>query len=346
VNFGPYDNDGDGDIEALIIICAGSGAETTGNKNDLWSHKWGIRPKTLDGKRAISYFMAPEDGRVGVMAHELGHLLMGWPDLYDTDYSSAGTGAWDLMAGGSWNNNGNTPAHPTAWCKSKVGWLTPTVVFNAEQAVTLGAYAKQAQVYKLPVGSVSSKEYFLVSNRQQTGFDAHLPGAGVIIEHVDDDQANNTDEDHYLVDIEQADGQRHLNTNPNRGDSSDAFPTASNNAFTRDSTPNSRSYSAADSKVSVTEITRLSADKVSAKIKVGTGVTKSWHYNLVPQYTYTTHASQVAYVYLVDMGWRRIKTGSTDGVTNMFAACCEALANGKKLHVYADADYVYNLYLV
>jgi hypothetical protein len=37
--------------------------------------------------------------------HELGHLLLGQPDLYDTDYSSRGTGRWDLMAGGSWNNN-------------------------------------------------------------------------------------------------------------------------------------------------------------------------------------------------------------------------------------------------
>ena len=79
----------------------------------------GTSPQVRDGVTINRYFMAPEDGRVGVMAHELGHLLMGWPDLYDTDYTSAGTGGWDLMAGGSWNGGGvYGPAHPTCWCKT------------------------------------------------------------------------------------------------------------------------------------------------------------------------------------------------------------------------------------
>lgn len=346
VNFSQYDNDGDGNIEALVIICAGSGGEVTGNKNDIWSHKWGISPKTLDGKKASTYFMAPEDGRVGVMAHELGHLLMGWPDLYDTDYSSAGTGRWDLMAGGSWNNGGNTPAHPTAWCKYKVGWITPTVLFNNGQTVTFNPYADQGHVYKLPIGSASSKEYFLVSNRQKKKFDAHLPGEGLIIEHVDDNLSNNTDENHYLVDIEQADGQRDLNTNANRGDANDPYPTASNDKFTKDTTPNSKAYSGADSKVAVTDIKKLAGDKVSAKMSVGGVAAKVWHYNVIPRYTYAGNVSQLAYVYLDGLGWRRIRHGSSDGVTNMFIMCCEAVANGKKLHAYADGSYVYNLYLV
>jgi immune inhibitor A len=125
------------------------------------------------------------------MSHELGHLLMGWPDLYDTDYSSAGTGDWDLMAGGSWNGGGDRPAHPTAWCKTKAGWVTPTTVFNAAQTVTIQPYATNAAVYKLPIGSAASTEYFLVSNRQQTGFDDDLPGAGCVIEHVDDTRTSN-----------------------------------------------------------------------------------------------------------------------------------------------------------
>ena len=56
--------------------------------------------------------------QIGVCAHELGHLLFGWPNLYDTDESSSGLGNWCLMAGGSWNGDGDIPAHPSAWCKS------------------------------------------------------------------------------------------------------------------------------------------------------------------------------------------------------------------------------------
>jgi immune inhibitor A len=224
VNFANYDNDADGVVEALVVIAAGSGAEVTGNTNDIWSHKWGIAPKTVDGVQVRSYFMAPEDGRVGVMAHELGHLLLGLPDLYDTDYSSAGTGRWDLMAGGSWNGGGDRPAHPTAWCKVKVGWVNPVTIFNAQQNVTIQPYATNEQVYKLPIGSTSSKQYFLISNRQQTRFDDHLPGEGMMIEHVDENQTNNTNENHYLVDIEQCDGNFDLNNNANRGDTTDPFP--------------------------------------------------------------------------------------------------------------------------
>ena len=64
------------------------GCGASGNIGDIWSHKWRISTQTRDGKTISRYFMAPEDGRVGVMAHELGHLLLGLPDLYDTDYSS------------------------------------------------------------------------------------------------------------------------------------------------------------------------------------------------------------------------------------------------------------------
>lgn len=222
----------------------------------------------MDGVKVQSYFMAPEDGRVGVFSHE--HLLLGWPDLYDTDYSSAGTGGWDLMAGGSWNNAGNTPAHPTAWCKTKVGWVDPVTLFNQQQSVTIKPYANNAQVYKLPVGSATSKQYFLVSNRQQAGFDVHLPGEGCLIEHVDDNQSNNTDETHYLVDVEQCDGKSNLNKNANRGDATDPFPCGTNNRFTQDTTPSSRVYDGSDSNVSITNIAR-SGDDITADINVGGG---------------------------------------------------------------------------
>jgi len=345
VNFSQYDNDGDGVVEALIIIAAGSGAEVTGNTDDIWSHKWGITPKTVDGVQISTYFMAPEDGRVGVMSHELGHLLMGWPDLYDTDYSSRGTGRWDLMAGGSWNNGGTTPAHPVAWCKYKAGWVNPTVIFNAQQDVTIPSYTNNGQVYKLPINSTSSKEYFLVSNRQQSGFDAHLPGAGMIIEHVDDNRANNTDENHYLVDIEQADGQRHLNTNTNSGDATDPYPTASNNAYTDTSTPNSKSYAGADSKVSVTNIQK-SGNNITASINVGGAAVQTWHYNKAVLMTYAWYTTQWAWANIESLGWRRIKDAAADGTTNMFDALCEAQANGRNVHVNADANFIYGMYLV
>ena len=40
-------------------------------------------------------------------------------------------------------------------------------------------------VYKLVNKSLSSSEYFLVENRQKTGFDVGLPGSGLLIWHID-----------------------------------------------------------------------------------------------------------------------------------------------------------------
>lgn len=346
VNFKPFDNDGDGVIEAIIIIAAGSGAEVTGNKDDIWSHKWGITPRTVDTVKVTNYFMAPEDGRVGVMAHELGHLLLGMPDLYDIDYSSRGTGRWDLMAGGSWNNGGDTPAHPCAWVKSKVGWATVNAIFNAEQNITLLPYGTSNQLYKLPVGTADSKQYFLLSNRRKIGFDAHLPGEGLIIEHVDENQSNNTDENHYLVDIEQCDGKFDLNKNANAGDATDPYPGGGQDKFTATTIPSSKAYDGSDSKVEVTAISTAGTN-ITAKVKVGVAVVGGpvWYNNRKVIQAFASADAQNAWANIEGIGWRKVKTGAPDGVTNLFYMLCEALSNGKNVHVFADANLISIAYL-
>ena len=345
VNFADYDNDGDGVVDALVIICAGTGAEQTGDVNDIWSHKWDITPQTRDGVTISRYFMAPEDGRVGVMAHELGHLLMGYPDLYDTDYSSAGTGTWDLMAAGSWNGGGDRPAHPTAWCKLQSAWVTPADIFNGAQSVAVPPYESSNRVYRLPIGSVGGSEYFLLSNRQQIGFDDHLPGPGLLIEHCDDTRSNNTDETHYLVDVEQCDGRRDLNLNANSGDATDPFPCSGNAEFTASSTPNSLAYDGSDPQISVTTITRTGVD-ITADISVGTAIAQQWVYNVQVTATFADHTSQWTWVNIDGIGWRQVRDGAPDGVTNLFLMCNHALTHQRIMHLFIDANYLYTGYLV
>lgn len=342
VNFSQYDNDGDGFVEALVIVCAGTGGEQTGNTSDIWSHKWGITPKTVDGVKIDRYFMAPEDGKVGVMAHELGHLLCGFPDLYDTDYSSRGTGSWDLMAAGSWGGGGDKPAHPTAWCKYKAGWVNPTVIFNQEVDVTIRPYKDFKDVFKLPIGAVDSKEYFLLSNRRKLGFDGSIPGEGLLIEHIDENKTGNTDENHYLVDVEQADGLRQLNTNVNSGDANDVFPTATNSQFTATSNPNSKAYNGSDSKISVTNIQR-SGNNITAKINVGgTGATTTITKKVLQ--VFTSPHSQNAWAFIESVGWRKVDMLSADGVTNTFEALIAARSSGKTITAQVDGSKVSLLY--
>ncbi len=272
VNFGPYDNDGNGFVDAFVVVHAGQGAEVTGSTGDIWSHKWVLSggSYSTDGTAVYGYLTVPEDSRIGVCAHELGHLLFGFPDLYDTDNSSEGVGNWCLMAGGSWNGGGNTPAHPSAWCKVQQAWVTVQNV-TANGAITVQDVKDAHRVFRLWKDGSSGQEYFLLENRQRTRFDAELPGDGLLIWHLDDAIADNSDETHYRVALEQADGQEHLESSANRGDAGDPFPgTADNRAFTTTSSPGSKSYGGLNTCVSVTAISD-SAPVMTAHVTVTCG---------------------------------------------------------------------------
>jgi immune inhibitor A len=260
INFAPYDNDGNGFVDAFIVVHAGSGAEQTGSLGDIWSHKSTLASAyNTDGTKIYGYLTIPEDAKIGVSAHELGHLLFGFPDLYDTDYSSEGIGNWCLMAGGSWNGGGDIPAHPSAWCKANQGWATVTNV-TTNGSLTVHAVESSHSVYRLWQNGGSGSEYFLLENRQPVGYDTALPGNGLLLWHVDEAQAGNADENHYKVGLLQADGNRDLELNHNRGDAGDPYPGSSGKtAITQSTSPNTKSYAGADTCVSVKTIPASSA---------------------------------------------------------------------------------------
>jgi len=271
VDFSKYDNDGNGYVDAFIVVHAGSGGEATGNPNDIWSHKWTLPSAySADGKNIYAYLTIPEDARIGVCAHELGHLLFGFPDLYDIDYTSEGIGNWCLMAGGSWNGGGDVPAHPSAWCKVQQGWATVTNV-TASGSISIPDVKTSNNVHRLWKNGTGGAEYFLIENRQRTGYDADLPGDGLLIWHIDENQPDNTNENHYKVALMQADGKRDLELDHNRGDAGDPYPGSSGNtAFNVNSNPNSKSYAAQDSCVSVTGIS-ASGPTMSGTVRVQCG---------------------------------------------------------------------------
>jgi immune inhibitor A len=269
VGFATYDNDGDGFVDAYVIVHAGRGAEETGNPNDIWSHKWVLSGGALnvDGSKVFSYLTIPEDAKLGVSAHELGHLLFGFPDLYDIDGDSEGVGNWCLMGGGSWNNGGLTPAHPSAWCKAMHNWATVKNV-TGNGTKTIKDVQTSRTVWRLWNNGSTSQEYFLAEFRSQTGYDKHLPGAGLLVWHVDDSIDDNSNQNHPKVALLQADGLKQLESATNRGDAGDPFPGSMQNTnLTAISNPNSLSYGGLDTNVAVTSMVPVQGG-IRAAIKV------------------------------------------------------------------------------
>ncbi|MCE1197472.1 MAG: M6 family metalloprotease domain-containing protein [Marinilabiliales bacterium] len=195
VNFADFDNDKDGKVDGIYVIHAGYGEDSGASANTIWAHSSTIPTLTLDGVKISNYACSSElrgttgtgITRIGVICHELGHIF-GTADFYDTNYTTNGsydgTGKWDLMGNGSWNNSGATPAHHNPYTKVFVyGWATAKK-FTSGATVTLkDAETDNGSFYTFQ--TPTSNEYFILENRQQKKFDASLPGHGLIIYHVD-----------------------------------------------------------------------------------------------------------------------------------------------------------------
>ena len=181
-----------GTLETFHIIFAGYGDEAIGNGQQIWSHKWQLAsPIYLDGVRVSVYSCSPElrggSGTnltyIGVICHELTHVF-GSPDYYDTNGATGGdfegTGNWDLMAGGSWNSNGNRPAHINMFQKTIFAWVTPTALTSPTDVTNMPNSAQNPVAYTIS----SNGEMYVLENRQRVGYDSSVPGHGLLIYHV------------------------------------------------------------------------------------------------------------------------------------------------------------------
>lgn len=133
-----YDTNNDCVIDHPLFIHAGVDQSAGGGvqgDDSIWAHSasvdvpvTGATAGCPDGIRIDNYTIMPEDGGVGVFAHEFGHDL-GLPDEYDTIYSGRGESVayWSLMSGGSWMGQPaeSQPANISPYGKYALGWLKP-----------------------------------------------------------------------------------------------------------------------------------------------------------------------------------------------------------------------------
>lgn len=249
VDFSEYDRDNDGYIDNVFVFYAGRGEATGGSSNTVWPHSYNVTSAEpgmsykFDGVQLDRYACSNEwttsdaggmrpDG-IGTFIHEFSHV-MGLPDLYATSYTSSFTpGGWDVMDYGPYNNDGCTPPTYSGFERAALGYLQPQEL-SGSRNVSISPIAENDA--KL-ITTSKRNEYFILENRQQTGWDTYIPGHGMLVWHIDYNdntwtynRVNNTPS-HQYVDIIEAD-----NTQSDGSRAGDAFPGTSNKTALGDAT--------------------------------------------------------------------------------------------------------------
>lgn len=186
-----------------------------------------LSTKLKDGKAVSEAIVMPQtDARtflnpplivdaLGVYVHEFGHWI-GLPDLYCVSSAvscpSEGVGNWSLMDQGIYNADpatcnqsiqhcihGSMPAHLDAWSLVKLGWVNPQAITSYQPAFSLSsvesvptpsAPAAGTNMIQAIASTGTTHQYYLIENRQQAGFDAGLPGHGLLVWLIDEDAVN------------------------------------------------------------------------------------------------------------------------------------------------------------
>jgi len=241
------------DYKAIVFVYAG-GRLATNRGAVYYPHAGMLRHQGQE----FRYMLVPEGGSsltsLNGMVKEVG-LLLGLPELAarTENIGSEGLGPWCAMSDPL---RAGKPQHYSAWCKGRLGWLEPAVIDpTVKQKLVLAPVEKsRTECFKVLVRPDGS-EYLLLENRRKTGFDADLPGEGLLIWRVTNDRP-------ILEESHGVEGP----TGPTSHLSSVPYPSPANNAFTPYTIPSSRSPKGGGLPVHLTNIRRLADGRVGFQI--------------------------------------------------------------------------------
>ena len=243
VDFTQYDNDNDGYVDFVFVVYAGFGEADGGASTTIWPHSWNLLAAgtqcKVDGKTVdlyacgneLDYYSKKHTG-IGTFCHEFSHVL-GLPDLYVTNNASHNTlNEWDIMDYGPYNNEGNTPPAYSAYERFFLGWLQPRLITEPEN-ITLeeinssntALMITECDSANLIGNDPNPTTFYLLENRQQEGWDEHLPGHGLMLTKIQynynrwSQNTVNNSSSKMGVDLVEANGKA-----SNSGKATDLFP--------------------------------------------------------------------------------------------------------------------------
>lgn len=269
VNLADYDWDGDGEADQVFFLYAGLGQASGGHDSTIWPHEsqlryWPCGVLKYPTGKVNTYACANElqpatqgssnyiSAGIGTICHEFSHCL-GFADMYDTTGGDGyGMAVFDVMDQGPYNGNGFVPCNYTAFERIYAGWVEPIKLDSpatVKDMKSVSDYGRPFIMYNFK----NTNEYFLMENRQNTGWDKELYGCnGLLIVHVNyvpsrwtNNSVNASTQEIQCCTVVNADGSREMSDLYSlRGD---LYPyvvkgVTKNNKFTDESEPAAKLY--------------------------------------------------------------------------------------------------------
>lgn len=272
-DFSSISKDENGCVRGLNFLYAG--AAECGWSRGLWPHQGSIgyyyHSKDLDiGFKNYEMSDIGSDLSLYTVCHENGHMICGYPDLYDYDGDSAGCGGYDLMAAPM---NYKNPSPPDPYLRNIVSNWNDNYDLNGYDddstiSVISDSTGGNQDVYKWS-GS-NSKEYYLIENINKQGRYADMPDEGLLIWHIDEDGDNSYNQmsadKHYKVSVVQADNYFDLEKNSTfYGEEGDLFHSGYNAEFNSITKPNSKWWNGTSSELSISDISDIGSTMTFVK---------------------------------------------------------------------------------
>ncbi len=200
VDYSQYDWNGDGYVEQVIYVYAGTPGNTASTYGCIWPNTSTFSTIEAPGGINLSAYTAsgecwgknndtPVYCGLGTICHEFTHSL-GLPDIYPvpggSNYPYSSVDEWDLMDGGNFTNWGWCPPNFSSLEKMLMGWLTPVELTEPTTVMDMKPVSEGGAVYQI---KHTDTEYLLLENRQWTGWDAGLPGKGLVVFYVNYQQS-------------------------------------------------------------------------------------------------------------------------------------------------------------
>ena len=197
-DFTDYDNDGDGVVDFVYVVYAGSDEAQTGIEEAIWAKSSSITLTLGNGMKIKRYACSgelivdlPVVAGIGTFIHEFSHVL-GLPDFYNTKAEDFTMDMWSVMDYGMYNAEGFVPSAYTAFERYSLGWI-PMHTLDQPATMSIGTTEEEGKGYRIFTSDIDSTNiitaadtasFYIIETIRREGWNIDAPANGLLISEV------------------------------------------------------------------------------------------------------------------------------------------------------------------